>query len=98
MDKVQQGVTKFVDWWDKHNISTRTVLITVLILFAATVVLGLLDKAPHNYYTEILHTLSDIVLYITIIIIAGVNGARTILSEILNKKKGIADDRNTNVY
>jgi len=78
---------KAVDWWGKHNITTRTVVLTILFLLVGTVMLAWLGK-DIKYFSEILHTLSDTLTWMTIIIIAGVNGASAILDKIIQWKKG----------
>jgi len=76
------------DWWGRHNITTRTVVIVTLMLFAGTVILAWTNHDV-KYFDKILDALSELVLWLTVAIIAGVNGASVVLDKFIQlKKKG----------
>ena len=91
-EKVINAYNKTVDWWSKHNITTRSVVIVTLLLFAGTVIASWLGKDV-KHFDKIIEVLSDNLLWLTAIIIAGVNGATAIVEKIMQYKKGITDDR-----
>ena len=91
INKIENLNQKAMDWWAKHNITTRSVVIVLLILFIATIVAGLLGYES-KYYNTIIETLSTDILWITVIIIAGVNGATAILDRLIELKKGNNND------
>ena len=91
MEKIDKIQEKAVDWWGKHNITTRTVILTILFLIVGTVVLSWLGK-DIKHFDVILEKLIEAVLWLTAVIIAGVNGAPMIVEKILEwKKKGDND-------
>ena len=85
---------KTMDWWGKHNITTRTVVFVMLFLFAGTIVSSWLGHDV-NHFDKIIDVLSDDLLWLTAIILAGINGATAVIDKILQYKKGNTDDRTT---
>ena len=67
------------DLWAKHNITTRFITLSSTILLIAITIAAICGiKIPN--FEVIFKTLANMVLYITIIIILGVNGATKIMS------------------
>jgi len=65
------------DFWGRHNLTTRFITISSTILLIVIVIADILGVKIPNFDT-LFKTLADMVLYITIIIILGVNGAAKI--------------------
>jgi len=88
-NKIEKIRDKAIDWWGRHNVTTRFVVITLTILLAGTVICGWLGKDNNiNHYVDILKVLSETITWIVVIIVAGVNGAPAILEKIIEWKKG----------
>jgi len=85
IEKIEQ---KAVDWWAQHNITTRTVIMVVLMLFAGTVIMSWFGKSI-SHFDKIIDVLEDTLLLLTVMIIAGVNSAPLIMEKIIKWKKGI---------
>jgi len=87
-NKVEKISKLASDWWGRHNITTRSVVLVTLILFAGTIILAWTNQDV-KHFDKIINVLSDLVLWLTVAIIAGVNGASVVLDKIIQlKKKG----------
>jgi len=87
-DKNEKISKQAEDWWGKHNITTRAVVLVTLILFAGTIVFAWTNHDV-KHFDKIIDVLSELVLWLTVVIIAGVNGASVVLDKIIKlKKKG----------
>jgi len=87
-DKVEKARDLVDDWWGRYNITTRLVVSVTLVLFAGTIINA---WANHDvkHFDKIIEVLSDLVLWLTVAIIAGVNGASVVLDKFVQfKKKG----------
>ena len=87
-DKIEKARELANDWWGKYNITTRLVVIVTLVLFAGTIIFA---WANHDvkHFDKIIDVLSDLVLWLTVAIIAGVNGASVVLDKFIQfRKKG----------
>ena len=84
--KIEDVENKVVDFWDKHNLTTRIVIVTFLVLLSATVAVGLRGGSEIKYFEAILDTLNTSILWLTLAVIAGVNSTRHILNAIIKYK------------
>ena len=96
MEKVEEKVEKAVenlnenlsanDWWGRHNMTSRIITLTSTFLLVIVVIADVFGLNM-THYDKTLEYLSDMVLYITIAIILGVNGAPQVLKA-FNKLRG----------
>ena len=66
------------DFWGRHNLTTRTITLISTLLLVIITVTNMFLTIPN--FDIVFKTLADMVLYITIIIILGVNGATKVLT------------------
>ena len=74
------------DFWGKHNLTTRIITLSSTLLLIILVIIDITGKNIPNF-DLIFKTLADMVLYITLVIIIGVNGATKILEILQSKNK-----------
>jgi len=81
---------KLNDWWARHNVTTRTILFVTLILFAATILKVWLG-GDVKHFDKIMDILSQMLLWLTALIIGGINGASTLMDKYGEIVKGKND-------
>jgi len=74
------------DFWDKHNITTRVITLSSVILLFFIVLVEVFYKEITKF-DLIFSTSSDLVLYLSLAIILGVNGTAKVL-DVIAKIKG----------
>jgi len=80
MDKISEIQKKTEDFWSRHNITTRMVITVMLILFAGTIIASWLGH-DIKHFDKIVDILSDNLLWLTALIVAGINGASVLLDK-----------------
>ena len=73
------------DFWGKHNLTTRFIVLSSTILLIVLTLLPIFVTKDINHFEVMYKTISDMVLYVTLAIILGVNG----LSKVLKIIKGV---------
>jgi len=74
------------DWWAQHNMTSRIISLSSVLMLIIVVIYGLIGKENPNYEL-ILVTLSDVTLYITLAIVLGVNGLSKVFDALGKLKK-----------
>jgi len=89
---LENHLLKADDWWGKHNITTRFIVLANSLMLMGLVFFELLTGKDVPHFKEMLNVIGDIVLYTTITIIVGVNGIKVFL----NYKKGTNSSQSIN--
>lgn len=79
LNKLENNLFKADDWWGKHNITTRFILLANTLMLMGLIFFEVLTAKQIPHFTEMLDTIGNIVLYTTITILIGVNGIKVFL-------------------
>jgi len=80
MNEIENHLLKADDWWGKHNITTRFIVLANTLMLIGLVFFQLMTDRNIPHFNDMLNVIGDIVLYTTIIIILGVNGIKVFLN------------------
>ena len=76
---IEKTVDKVEDFWGKHNITTRFTVISSSLLLILLTCVNIFTQYDIKHFDEMFTTISNMVLYISIAIILGVNGLKQIV-------------------